>query len=211
MVHRDPVEVRAVFSPGSEMLICVYYHPRLKMYYQTGYQSRYFRGTDGWLSGPTPVDEHVFPDLALRELIQETAIETVATNAELVVEGVIESVITSKANGPDGSSGQLVTLLLNVEAVKKGHLVANPIKIVAITRGIYWPEWRRTVPKSYAVGQRWLCFLRLNDQGWYPFAGSDGLFQVVDDKLVYAERVEYWESKLRVEKVIESVRYEVGQ
>jgi hypothetical protein len=206
MVHRDPVEVRAVFSVGTEMLICAYYHPRLEIYYQVRYASRYFRTADGWASGPTPLEERAFSDREVRQRVQETALETVAEHAELIVEGVVESVEESRIQGPDGSSGALVTLMLRVDVVKKGPMVGSPLRVVAITRGIYWPEWRKKVPKQYSVGQRWLCFLRLSDQGWYPFAGSDGFFQIVGEKLIYAERVEYWRTKSTVDRIVESLR-----
>ena len=208
MVHRSPEEVRIVFSVGSEVLVALFYHPRLHVYYQALYSSRFFRSESEWLAGPTLLEERLFSDEELRQQLRETAIETVADDAELVVEGVIESVAESIISGADGSSARLVTITLVVENVGKGSLPKSPLQIVALTRGAYWPEWRKRVPKNYSTGQRWLCFLRHNEQGWYPFAGSNGLFQIVDGKLIYAERVEYWHTKASVDEIIKSARSE---
>ncbi len=208
MVHNEPLEVKSTFAHGAEMIVCLYYHPRLQSYYQTTFPSRYFRGTDGWFSGPTPDEETNFLDRELRQLTSETTLETIAQNAELVVEGTIASVESTLINGPDGGSAQLVTLVLNIDDTKKGPNFDTPIRIVVITRGAYWPEWRAKVPKKYSIGQRWLCFLKRKGDEWYPFAGSNGLFQVLNDKLVYAEHVEYWHSRSQVNKIVHRVKVE---
>ena len=195
MVYRDPSETRVVYNVGSEMLACLYWHDRLNTYYQMHYYSRYARSGQGWRSGPTPSGDRTFADGDVRNIVEETAIQTVASNAELVVEGVIESMSTERVYGPDSTSADLVTLTLQVDDVKKGSVAENPLPIIILTRGIYWPEWRREVPRSYSVGQRWLCFLRKNELGWYPYAGSNGLFRIEGAKLIYADRVEYWKAE----------------
>lgn len=208
LVYRDPAETRIVYSPGDQMIVCLYFHPRLNMYYQTSTYSRYQERGTRWASGASEASERVFDEGELRKKIAEVSIDAVASDAALVVIGRVESVKHSGLVGPDGSSAEVVTLGLRVQEVQKGDVSEELIPISFIIRGAYRPSWRRDVPREYSVGQTWWCFLRKNDLGWYPFAGSNGLFQSKNGKLIYAGRVEYWNDGARIRHAIEASREE---
>ena len=208
LVYRNPMETRLVYSPGDEMIVCLYFHPRLNMYYQTSSYSRYQKRGATWVSGESETSEKVFDERELRKKIDEVSIDSVASDASLVVLGKVKSVKHSGLVGPDGSSAELVTIGLLVQDVEKGSVSEGVIPISFIIRGAYWPAWRRDVPREYSEGQTWWCFLRKNELGWYPFAGSNGLFEVKEGKLFYAGRVEYWNDEPRIRRAINSSREE---
>ena len=130
--------------------------------------------------------------------------ERVAADAELVLIGTVESVRKSDMIGPDSSWAEQVVLSMKVEKVRKGHFEDQTIDIVMLTRGFYLPAWRKPVPTDYSVGQRWLCFVKRNEVGWYPFAGSNGLFRIQESQLVYDDTVPFWHDMKEVDHMIQS-------
>jgi len=202
MVYQ-PSDARSAYPIGSEMVICAYYHRRLDVYYHTAAASRYEKKGNIWRSG-LGTKEFSVTESALRQDIAHVDIENIANDAQAIVEGVIESVDKSLIYGPDSTVAELVTLSLRVERVEKGQVGDKQIKIVVITRGLYSPEWRRDVPSDYEIGQTWLCMLKRNDYGWYPFEGSNGFLRIEGSQLIYAERVPFWRSRKEIEKYFEN-------
>lgn len=158
-----------------------------------------------WRSERTARGTRAFSDEQLRAKIRSVDIAQVAADADLVIEGSLVSYGFSEIVGPDSSSAELGTFEMRVERVLKGDYTAPAITVVAITSGLYSPPWRAHVPPPpvYAAGQRWLCFLKRNDIGWYPFAGTNGFLRVTEAGCLYDERVAFWHSVGDMEKAID--------
>ncbi|MDH4338112.1 MAG: hypothetical protein OEX18_12645 [Candidatus Krumholzibacteria bacterium] len=202
MVYNHPLEVDGFFPVGQEMVVCGFFHPRLRLYYQTAAKSRYLKTGSDWASRDGDHTSTI-SDSAMRASVRQWELANVIEQAELIVEGEVVAVEKSVITGPDGAKAELAKISLRVDQLDKGRVVGIPrIDLVAITRGRYSPEWRMPVPKNYVVGQRWLCMLKRNEHGWYSFAGVNGLFQVVDGGLIYAERVTYWRTRSYVREAI---------
>ena len=200
LVWDNAIEV--VLPIGREVLLCEYFHRDLKAYYQAGSYGRYVRKGKQWLSEQTARGQRRFSDEEIRAKIASMDIDHVASDAELIVEGIVESFAESDFVGPDSSVAGMITITFKVASVEKGTLADDVIVVKTLVNGLYLPEWRKHVPESYAVGQRWLCFLKKNDVGWYPFAGTNGLLRIEHDGLVYDERVPFWYSREQVAKAI---------
>jgi hypothetical protein len=192
----------ALYFAGSEMIVCEHYHAGLKAYYQAGQYGRYIRKRKNWVSEETPRGHRSFSDADMRAKIASMDLEHVASEAELVIDGDIDSVAWSEFYGPDSSSAQFVALRFKLRSVDKGTYAADEIEVRALGEGMYLPEWRKHIPRSFQVSQRWICFLRKNEIGWYPFAGTNGLFRVDGDSLIYDERVNYWHSPDQVREAV---------
>jgi hypothetical protein len=184
------------------MLICASIHPRLGMYYHSGCYGRYVRKADSWRSGPTPRGDRAFADSALRQKVAEVSIDRVTEQADLVFVGTVESMSESTFSGPDGSTAAQLTVMFAVDEVRKGVSTATQVPVAMLTAGMYLPAWRKHVPNGFEVGQRWLCFLKKNEVGWYPFAGSNGLLRVEADQLIYDNRDPLWHTKAAVDQTL---------
>jgi len=199
--QEDPSDPARAYVVGKEMLICASVHPGLGFYYHAGFYGRYTRDGDSWESGPTARGDRRFTDIALRTKVEEMSIETVASEAELVFTGTVASIAKSTLQGADGTTSEQLTIRFNVEEVAKGADVRS-IDVVVLSGGMYLPAWAKHVPEKVDVGQRWLCFVKKNAVGWYPFAGSNGFFRVESGHLIYDNRVPFWHNKSSVERVI---------
>jgi hypothetical protein len=104
----------AAYPVGREMIICAFYHPRLKTYYHTASSSRYLWTGNAWAGDST------VSDAALRHEIADVDIATVVKDATLIMDGTIESVDTSVVLGPDSSSAELISLGFRVDRIRKG-------------------------------------------------------------------------------------------
>jgi hypothetical protein len=191
-------DMQGIFPIGLEMVVCLYQHPVLKAYHQASAYGRYVRKRKNWVSEDTPRGRRSFSDADMRGKIASMDLHHVATEAELVFEGDIDSVAWSDFVAPDSTSAALVTLDFRVRSVHKGAHAGEAIQVKALGEGMYLPEWRKHIPPSLEAGQRWICFLRKNEIGWYPFAGTNGWFRVSGDSLIYDERVRFWHSPQEV-------------
>jgi len=203
--HSDPARAYPV---GKEMLICASVHPRLHRYYHAGVYGRYVSDDGSWKCGPTPRGERTFRDAELRQKVSEMSIESVAEEAELIFVGTIRSTSKTIAQGPNGATADQLNLLFDVEQVRKGRLDAPSVQVVMLTSGMYLPAWGKHVPEGCQEGQRWLCFAKKNEVGWYPFAGSNGFLRIESDRLTYDNRVPFWHEKASVDKIIRSAAEE---
>ena len=202
LVWDDLAEAKRAYRIGNEMIVCGYHHSILNTYYQTTPYGRYLREGDGWRTEETSRGRRLFADSELRAKISSMALSIVAGEADLIVQGVIQSVAKGTVYGPDSTSAELVSIDVRIEVVKKVRVDGDVVTVVALTRGLYLPAWRAHVPRDYAIGQRWLCFLKRNEFGWFPFAGTNGFLRVEQDGYVYDERTPYWLSKDRIESAI---------
>lgn len=202
LVWDETSEAHSAYTVGAEMLICSYYHRVLKMYYQTTAYGRYARDGLNWRTEQTIRGQRTFTDADLRAKISSMELREVVSNAELIVEGVVESVKKTTVFGPDSSSAELTMITMRVGTTRKGAFADDAITVNALTGGLYLPAWATHVPQSFEPGQRWLCFLKRNEMGWYPFAGTNGLLRIEKNAYVYDERVPFWHSKGQVERAI---------
>ncbi len=193
------------YKSGAELLVCMKYHPLLTTYYQGSSYGVYRREGGAWKSLNTARGERSFGDLEIREKISSMDLKSVVAEAELIVDGEIENVDTTTVLGPDKSSAEMLTLTIRIRSVKKGAFPNDVIQVKGITRGMYLPTWRKHMPHSMVAGQRWLCFLKKNELGWYPFAGANGLLRESDGSYIYDERVQFWYSRDKVVKAISDV------
>ena len=204
LVWDEPV--RVVLPIGVEVVLCESFHSGLKTYYQAGSYGRYVRKEKSWASERTARGQRTFTDEEIRTKIASMDIDHVASEAELIVEGTIDSVAESDYFGPDSSIAGMVTLTFKVVSVEKGQFSDDVIVMKALMNGMYLPEWRKHVPQSYSVGQHWLCFLKKNEVGWHPFAGTNGLLRIEGDGYIYDERVPFWYSREQVAKAMSASR-----
>jgi hypothetical protein len=202
----DIFESLGAYANGVEVLVCMKYHPVLRTYCQGSSYGIYRRVASGWRSLETARGRRTFADAEIRSKIDSMDIDHVASEAELIVEGTIDAVAESEFFGPDSSSAGMVTVTLKVASVEKGSFAGDAVVVKTLVNGMYLPEWRKHVPQFYTVGQHWLCFLKKNEVGWYPFAGTNGLLRIEDDGFVYDERVPFWYSRERVAKAIADAR-----
>lgn len=203
----DTMEASSFFLDGREVLVCGKYNTKVGTYYQSSRYGRYWNDAGTWKSELTPRGARAFNDAQLTEKINSVDMANVAAEATLAIDGTIVSHDFSPIVGPDSSTAELVTFVMRVNRVLKGSHADSTITIVAITRGLYMPAWRAHVPPppSYQVGQRWLCLLKKNAIGWYPFAGTNGFLRMTDTGYCYDERVAFWHSVKQVERTIEEV------
>lgn len=202
LVVDDVSEANQAYAIGNEMVVCMKYHRFLATYYQTGPYGRYLREGKEWHSEKTPRGQRSFTDAHLREQIKSMDLSHVSAEAELILQGRVRSVVESAVYGPDSVAANMVTVRLEIETVQKGTFAHDEIEVVGLTSGLYLPAWRKHIPRSFAIGQLWLCFLKKNEVGWYPFAGVNGLLRIEGNSLVYDERVAFWYSKKQVEAAI---------
>lgn len=205
IVWDDADAVRTFYADSDEVLICAYYHPRLDRYYQSSAYGRYSQRAGAWHSEMTPRGQRALRESEIRDVIEAASLRAVAASAELVIDAVIQSIEIKEIVGPDGAPAEFVQLVMRIERVRKGQYPTDTIVVSAITRGLYMPTWRAHVPRDYGVGQKWLCFLKKGEVGWYPFAGTNGFLRVETDHYLYDERVRYWQSQKDVELLIDKV------
>jgi hypothetical protein len=198
----DIAESLDAYSEGVEVLVCMKYHPLLRTYYQGSSYGVYMRAGSDWCSLQTAHGHRIFGDEEIRAKIASMDIDHVASDAELVVEGIVEALAESEIFGPDSSRAGIVALTFKVASVKKGTFADDTVVVKAIINGFYLPVSSTHVPRSFAVGQRWLCFLKKNELGWFPFAGTNGLLRIEGDGFIYDERVPFWCSREQVAKAI---------
>ncbi len=191
---------------GDTVLLCAIYHRRLGSYYLKDPHGKYIFRNGEWVCEGIPEGTRAFSDEALRAKVKEMDIETVTKDAELIVIGTVTSYTKERIAVEDSIKATLVTVNLQVDEVKKGVLDGDEVVVKMIPRGAYWPAWRKPVPKQMAVGQKWLAFLKRNEFGWYPFAGTNGLLRAEGEELIYDERVPFWHTKQEIEQLIMRAR-----
>lgn len=201
-------EALDIYKSGAELLTCLKYHPLLKVYCQTSSYGIYMKDGSAWTSKVTARGQRTFSDRDIRTRISSVDLENVASAAELIIKGKVQAVATSEVTGPDGSTAEMLTIQLNVQSVEKGSFSDDVIEVKALVSGMYLPAWRKHVPTSFAKGQQWLCFLQRNEVGWYPFAGTNGMLEIVEGKYIYDNRVPFWHSP---EKVSASITQAQGE
>ncbi len=198
----DIAEALDVYQAGSELLVCMKYHPLLKVYCQGSDYGIYMRDGTAWTSMMTARGQRTFSDGDVRAKIASMDLEHVASTAELIVKGEVQSVDTTEVAGPDGSTAEMLTVTLNVQSAEKGSFDDDAIQVKALVSGMYLPAWRKHVPTSFVKGQQWLCFLQKNEVGWYPFAGTNGFLRVSESGYIYDDRVPFWYSPEKVAAAI---------
>ena len=77
---------------------------------------------------------------------------------------------------------------IKLDEVWKGNYDGKVLKFKMITRGGYDRPEKPIVPDIFD-GERWLVFLQKDSNGYYPFAGSNGLFKIVGQELIRNNRV----------------------
>jgi hypothetical protein len=200
-------EAWSSFYIGWQYLICAKVHPKIRRYYGgSSYGSYLMADSARWKSRVTARGQRTFTDAELRAKVSEMSIERVAHEATLVFSGSVIDSDTSDFFCSDSSQAEQVTLHFKVEEIKKGSLEADSVSVFMLTRGLCLPSWRKHVPRGFAIGQDWLCFLQRGEHGWYPFAGANGMFQIVGDSLVYDDNVPFWYSRSTVEKLVTKQR-----
>lgn len=195
-----------LYPTGGEMVVCLKYHPFLKTYIQGSRYGRYRRAGEDWKSERTARGERTFTDAELRSKIAAVDVDHVAMEAELIIDAIVESADTSDFYGPDSSAAEMLTVTFKIQSIQKGSFPGEMIEMKGLMSGMYLPAWRKHIPRSFVAGQRWMCFLKKNDVGWYPFAGTNGLLRIENEVLIYDDRVPFWHSKQYVDRAIAKAR-----
>jgi len=190
------------YVQGDTVLMSAIYHSRLKSYYLKDPYGKYTFRNGEWVCENTSRGTRTFSDEILRAKVKDMEIANVTKEAELIVIGTVKSHKKEKIFGEDSTVAILVTVTLEVAEIKKGPVDGEEIAVNMITSGFYTPAWRTHVPKQMAVGQKWLAFLKRNEFGWYPFAGTNGLLRIEGEELIYDERVPFWHTKQEIDRLI---------
>ena len=187
---------------GQEVLIGAMYHPGLESYYLKSYYGKYVRRGEDWVCEDTPRGTRKFTDAELREKIRAVEPRSVVYDAELIVVGTVDSSAAEVITGSDSSAAEILRVQMRVDAIRKGHYEGGSIVVAMYQGGLYLPAWAKHAPDCFKPGEKWLCFLKKGDVGWYPFAGSNGLLRVTEEGLEYDRRVPYWHDATRIDELI---------
>jgi len=193
------------YVPGQEVLIAAMYHPGLQGYYLKSYYGRYVRRGEDWVCEETPRGTRTFTDAELREKIRVVEPARVVSDAELIVVGTVDSSAVEVIIGSDSSSAEILRVQMRVDEIRKGHYESGSIAVAMYQGGLYLPAWAKHAPDRFNPGEKWLCFLKKGDAGWYPFAGTNGLLQMTNEGLIYDRRVQYWHDATRIAQLISEV------
>jgi hypothetical protein len=145
----------------------------------------------------------------IRKITNTAAIKEVIKESDIIIIGMILGISKPK----DYYSPKIVTesstlvdhVRIKVEEEMKGYIEKDTITIRMMRMGTFLPNWKIWTPKLYA-GERWYFFLKKGEIGYFPFAGSNGLFKIEDNKLIKNGRVVYSLNKAQLQKkVLEEV------
>jgi hypothetical protein len=191
------------YREGETVLLCANYHLVLETYYLQSSYGKYVYRDGQWVCEIPFGGSLSLTNEVVREMIDDMSITNVAAEAELVVVGEVTSIETEEIRAADGSPATVTILKLRIQEVRKGTYEPGEVTIRMISAGLYWPAWRRHVPYRYQleVGQQWYAYLKRDESGWYPFAGSNGMFLVRNEQLYYDARVPLWHSKQVVDRL----------
>jgi len=123
----------------------------------------------------------------IRLLLGEAALSRVLENATVGLEGTVLEIQREQLEGRYRRN-EIAYVTMQTEDVFKGAPGDGTIEFRMITRGTDDPI-RRVVP-DMQVGEDWIVFLVRDDTGYFPAAGANGMFQIIDDRIVRNNRVE---------------------
>jgi len=159
---------------------------------QWGDSGRFIWKEESWICQGARPDARRVSDQKLREIIRKTTLPEVQRVADVILEGEIVDVQPFALSGPDGHVSRGLRVAMRPTKVYKGIEASSIVTIVVVASGNYSPHWRRSMPVNYKIGQQWLAFLKPLEGGYYyPFSGSNGMFQAVNGELIYDGRKRY--------------------
>lgn len=188
-VVTDPVNLRSL-PVGQEVVVGLkeeanWLGPRtLRLNSADGF---FRREEDGWYAYGhwTRGRRHTLVDI--KSQLEAVSIPALVRDAEAIFTGMVIDTSSNDSTSADGMPMRMVTISIETEDVFKGH-VASHVDITAISRGLYWPPWRWTMPKV-VVGDRY-CVFKATSQGVeYALGGMNGFYKVVGDTLIYDNTV----------------------
>ncbi|HEX5131343.1 MAG TPA: hypothetical protein VFX92_02520 [Candidatus Krumholzibacteria bacterium] len=192
------------YPVGETVLMGLNWHPRLQTYYLKSTYGKYLSRSGAWVCEVPSAAARVFDDKAMRQIVSATDIEHVTAAAEVIVVGRVKRAEETKTTVQDGSVCMMMSVTLEDVRGIKGKVADNEIQFRFITKGTFWSSERKETPRVFEPGQTWYAYLKRGDSGWYPFAGSNGLFLVDGERLTYEAfglRMDYWRSRDVVDRI----------
>jgi hypothetical protein len=111
----------------------------------------------------------------ISKLENERSLPEISKEAELVVRGDVT---------PKGEENNRQIVSLRIIEILKGDYEGENILVTISGNGSFSSSWRNYIPEI-EENEEWIMFLKSNSEvGYYPFAGVNGMFQIVGD-LVY--------------------------
>jgi hypothetical protein len=126
----------------------------------------------------------------IRYLTNRARTEYLYRSADIVAMGIVGKLETER---PEKST-EYTTVTLNIKNYWKGMSKSNQITFKMITGGGYSKENSVPIP-AINEGEQWIVFLQKNTEGYFPFAGVNGLLKIVDSRIIINNRVDYYLSK----------------
>lgn len=211
LVEWDRSDLRRNYDVGDTTIISAYWRAGLLggSYAVASDNGRFIKRNNMWFHQAMRSRPKALTREQIRAILEPTRINNIILNAELIVVGKISGLEASTIRGPAKEKGILNKVIMQIDEVHKGNFSGKEVEISMIIGGPYWPAWRQKVPRI-RVGEEYYVFLRKGPIGFYPFAGINGFFKLVDDKLIYDNRVEFELSKRQLDDKVAEILGEVN-
>jgi hypothetical protein len=124
--------------------------------------------------------------------IRQSSLGNVTHAADVIARGTIIAAWESSYDAGSGLVGAMRHYKLRVADALKGIVSEEYVEFVVPRIDVsYVPKWYRDVPRGIGTQQEWLVFLRRDERGMYPFAGTNSLLKVEGEELIYDMAVKY--------------------
>jgi hypothetical protein len=191
------------YEIGDEMILPLTFLGQMKggSYTVTGDQGRFRQDGEVWVNQARAEMKMTVDEI--RQIARKASLESMVKEADVVGCGTIEEVKPHQSGPVRGL--ELVTM--RTEELWKGTSGSDRVAFRVVRKNGFDLSWYAPAPEMH-VGEKWLFFLKRDDDGFYPFAGTNGLLRVEGDYLIVANRLKHGLSRTRF---VERVKQEVGR
>lgn len=138
----------------------------------------------------------------IRDLVADVAPAKLATRSDLVAEGRIVAINDTASAMISGEVKPVAKVWFDIDRTLAGTSDSLSITFVLPRELRPEPPWAYRYPFHVGVGQHWIVFLTRSSFGWYPAAGSNGMFRVHEGDVIYDNRVHGWYKADQLERTI---------
>jgi hypothetical protein len=174
------------YAVGNDVILAVFYNTATARFQLRNYTGLFIQDGDDW-TRPDPKMYRIYVEnrsATLREITRRVSSMSplaVVGQAELVVAESVGSVERGVL-GADGSESTCWSF--EIAEVLKGDYCDSTVTFCMPTRR-HLPDWAAPVPRYFGEGDTFVVFLRHRDDSWIPFAGVNGMLELLGDRLLY--------------------------
>jgi hypothetical protein len=189
------------YSIGDTTVICFMYNRSLK---GGSYTVRTDKGRFVFRNGLGICQHAGSRNLTLgqiRETVEAGQLKSVIEEADVIGIGTVTQIREPVDRTDSGMDKQIEHVEVKVSSLIKGEIKDDVVTFKMIRKGFYDPPWRENVP-NIKRKQKLFFFLKKGNVGFYPFAGSNGLFRVDGEALLYNDRMKYGMKVVELERKV---------